>query len=391
MIVTVRFWDSVPAEFSLNTRPIKITRTAIVIISSISVKAFFIAKSVHSAASAGYGRNNLNHRQEHRDYDSTDDASEEDDERGLDRGGHTGNGVVDFVVVRVSDTRKHFGERAGLFADLDHRNDHRREYPALRQRLRYAFTLFNGVVNRLDSLRNNEVSGRVAHDDERLKNRHARRKKRSQRSRKAGNRRSLDESADYRHLQLYYVEYVSALGGLCGHFHQYVCAGDDGKNLKTVLLDILRRLNNELRNRRQRLPTHHILKDVLEFGNNRNKKERRDADRGKENDDRINHRTLHLILDLIGLFGEFGESPENDFENTARFTGLYHVDVKVVEDFRISRKRFGERAASGNRFRNAIESFTHLLILDLTLKNVDTAHQGKTGVDERRELAGELS
>jgi hypothetical protein len=49
---------------------------------------------------------------------------------------------------------------------------------------------------------------------------------------------------------------------------------------------------------------------------------------------------------------EFGQALQNDFERTARFTRLDHVDVEVVEGLGLLGHRLGERASRFDIFNH---------------------------------------
>ena len=114
--------------------------------------------------------------------------------------------------------------------------------------------------------------------------------------------------------------------------------------------------------------------------------ERRDADGGKEDHRRVDHRALHLVLDLLRLFGKLGQTVQHDFQHAAGLAGLDHVDVEVVEHLRVGRERIRERAAAGDVLGDAVEAVHHRGGHLLLFQHLDTAHQGKARVHQRREL-----
>ena len=201
----------------------------------------------------------------------------------------------------------------------------------------------------------------------------------------------MGQRAGDRHLQLQNVEEVGALLRLADDLHQHHEGDDRQEDLQAIVLHEARRVDHELRDRRQSRATQHVVEHLLEFRNDRHEQERRDADCGNENHDRVDHRALHLVLDLLALLGEFGETAEDDFKNAARFTCLDHVDVKMVENLRILRERLGERSAGCDVLADAVQGLDHLGILHLTLQNLNAAHQRQARVDKRRQLTGELS
>ena len=70
------------------------------------------------------------------------------------------------------------------------------------------------------------------------------------------------------------------------------------------------------------------------------------ADGEDKHDDRIDHRGDDLVLELLRLFLELGETGQHDFEHAAELAGLHHVDVEIVEDARVLREAFGKGAAA---------------------------------------------
>ena len=80
----------------------------------------------------------------------------------------------------------------------------------------------------------------------------------------------------------------------------------------------------------------------LELRHDENHQEDQDGDGDEHDDHRIDHRGNDLVFQLLGLFLVFGETVEDDFEHTAEFAGLDHVDVELVEDLRVLGERLGE-------------------------------------------------
>ena len=79
----------------------------------------------------------------------------------------------------------------------------------------------------------------------------------------------------------------------------------------------------------------------------------RDGD--EDDDDRVDHRGDDLVLDLLRLFLELGETVEHDFEHAAELAGLHHVDVELVEDPRVLREALGEGAAALDGFGQRVD------------------------------------
>ncbi len=60
----------------------------------------------------------------------------------------------------------------------------------------------------------------------------------------------------------------------------------------------------------------------------------------------IDHRGDDFVLDLLRLLLELRQTGQDEFEHAAELAGAHHVDVKIVEDFRMLREAFGEGAAA---------------------------------------------
>ena len=91
-------------------------------------------------------------RHEQRDDDRADDQREKNNHDRLEHRGEAGDRIVDFVIVNFGDLQKHLGQLAGLFADVDHADDHRRKDAARFQRLHDRFAFLDAVVHLRDGV-----------------------------------------------------------------------------------------------------------------------------------------------------------------------------------------------------------------------------------------------
>jgi hypothetical protein len=89
------------------------------------------------------------------------------------------------------------------------------------------------------------------------------------------------------------------------------------------------------------------------------------------------------------FFQELCEAHQDDVQDTARFAGLYHVDVKTAEDLGVAPHRLAQRRTAfhvGHDFRDRI---LEELLLGLLRQDVQALHHGQAGVDHGRKLARE--
>src|SRR5581483_600216 len=104
------------------------------------------------------------------DDDAADDDRQEDDHDRFEQRGHGGDGVVNLVIVVIGDLEQHFGQRAGLLADVDHADDHGGENAGRLQRRGDGFTLFDAFMDSIDGVADDDVACGLFNDRERLQN-----------------------------------------------------------------------------------------------------------------------------------------------------------------------------------------------------------------------------
>jgi hypothetical protein len=89
-----------------------------------------------------------------------------------------------------------------------------------------------------------------------------------------------------------------------------------------------------------------VLEHFLELRHDENHQEDQDGHGDEHDDHRVDHGGNDLVFEFLGLFLVFGETVEDDFEHTAEFAGLDHVDVELVEDLGVLGEGFGEGGAA---------------------------------------------
>jgi hypothetical protein len=111
-------------------------------------------------------------RQIHRHHHASDDHAQEHDHDRLHEAQESGDSRVDLGVIEVRDLRQHLVQSTGLFADRDHRDDHRREHVRLLQRCGDRIAARDARARFHDRIVNDAVAGRLRRDLEPVQNRH---------------------------------------------------------------------------------------------------------------------------------------------------------------------------------------------------------------------------
>ncbi len=146
--------------------------------------------------------------------------------------------------------------------------------------------------------------------------------------------------------------------------------------------------DDELGDGRERFVSQHVVKNRLEFRDDEDHQESHDDHREGEHDDRINHRRLDLVFDLLRFFLELGETTEDEFEHAAELASFHHVDEELVKNLRMLFEAFGKRAATLHGISELIDCALENKIAFLFRQHIQPAEQRQTGVDQGRELAG---
>ena len=115
-----------------------------------------------------------------------------------------------------------------------------------------------------------------------------------------------------------------------------------------------------------------------------------DDEHGDHDDrDGIDHRGLHLALQLDGFLDVGGQPLQNRVENTARFARRDHVREQRVERPRVLLHRVRERCAGLDVGPRRQDRLGEVLVFLLRAENLETLHERKPGVDHDGELPRE--
>ncbi len=112
-------------------------------------------------------------------------------------------------------------------------------------------------------------------------------------------------------------------------------------------------------------------------------------DEDEDDDARVDHRAAHLAPQLHRLLDVDREAVEDGVEDAAHLAGLDEVDVEVVEDLRVPAERVAERRALLDAGLDVAEDDREVLVVGLSLEDIEALHDGQAGVDHRREEARE--
>ena len=115
-----------------------------------------------------------------------------------------------------------------------------------------------------------------------------------------------------------------------------------------------------------------------------------DHEHGDHDDgDRIDHRRLHLALQL-DRFLDVGREPlENRVENTARLARRDHVGEQRIERLRVLLHGVGQRRAAFDVRPGREDRLGEVLVFLLAAQNLEALHERQAGVDHDGELADE--
>ena len=114
-------------------------------------------------------------------------------------------------------------------------------------------------------------------------------------------------------------------------------------------LDKFAHADDKPRDAWQRLIAEHVVEDAFEFRDDEHEQKRHDGDGHNHDNGRIDHGSYDLVLNLGRLFLEFSQAPEDKLEHAAELARFHHVHIKIVEDERVLRERFGKCAAALHR------------------------------------------
>ena len=212
----------------------------------------------------------------------------------------------------------------------------------------------------------------------------------AERAGEAGNGRFALHIAKEREFELHAVDPDSTTFGGChgtpgdkdGHHH-----GDDVPNVVPHPTGEADDPFGELR--QLFLRSEHVFEDGLEAWHDDKHEEDHDARRDAHHDDGVNHRRDNLVFKLLGFFLVFGETVEDEFENTAELTSLHHVHVKLVKDTRILLEALGEGGAGLHVLSERVDGGLHHRNGFLAAEHGEASKKWQAGINECGELAGE--
>src|SRR5438105_787193 len=185
------------------------------------------------------------------------------------------------------------------------------------------------------------------------------------------------------------VDYRFSARGAISEFVSGDRCEEQRENDEPVVLHKSAYADDEGRDNRQRPISEHVVKDRLEFRNDKQAHESHACDRHRHEHERINPRIGNFIFNLGCLFLKLREPGENELEHTTDFAGLYHIDVKIVKDERILREAFRERAAALDRLSELDGRVFQDRITFLFGENVEAAQKRQARIDQGCELTRE--
>src|SRR5581483_4243122 len=324
----------------------------------------------------------------HRDDHAADDHAEEYNHDRLEQREQARDGGVDLFVVEVRDLRQHFVETTGGLADGDHRDHHGREHGGLGQRGGDRVTARDRSARRHDRVLNDAVAGGFGRDFQAVENADTGADQRAKRTREARHRRFPEHVAEHREGEHELVDLQLAVRRRVVLFDREASAdeasGDDqaahaGKERGEADHDTGRQRQGET----------DLAEHALEDRDDEDEQDR-DGDKGDRHDDAwVDHRALHLADQVVVLLHEDREAHQDRVENTARLAGRHHVHVQIAEGLRVFPQGVGDRVTGLDVEHDGPRDGLERWVLTLLRENVERLDQRQTGVDHRRELAGE--
>ena len=108
-----------------------------------------------------------------------------------------------------------------------------------------------------------------------------------------------------------------------------------------------------------------------------------------DDDDGIDHGTLDLLLERLGSLHEVGQTLQNDFQRTARFARLDHVDVKAAEHFGMPGQGLRKGGTAFDIVADVHQGVLQPTGLHLHFEDFQAAKNRQPGVLKDGQLAGE--
>src|SRR6266511_3487810 len=333
-------------------------------------------------------RQQLEHREVHRDDDHADHQADADHHDRLDDRGERRDRRVHLVLVEIGDLAEHLLELSRLFTDLHHLRHHRRENRVFDQRLRNRHTFVHPLTHVGESVLDHPVAGRLPGDLERLDDVDARGDERRKRAGEARHRHLEDDVADlHRHLELERIPAFASGFRRLPATEAEDRADQRGKDDEPVVLEDVRRDDDQLRQLRELAPE--LREDLHEDRHEEEQHSGQDQGREDQDHDRVDHRALHAALDLRLLLDLERNAVENGVEDAGRLARLDHRDVEAVEDLRVARHRLREEEPALDVAAQLLDDRGEILVVGLLLEDDEGRDDVQTGLDHRRELARE--
>src|SRR5207248_11455165 len=89
-----------------------------------------------------------------------------------------------------------------------------------------------------------------------------------------------------------------------------------------------------------------VVKNYFEPRHNEHEEETHDSHRHRHDNDRINHRRDHLVLNLRCFFLKLGKPGKHQFKDASNLARFDHIDVQIVKDLWMQRQCVGKSAAA---------------------------------------------
>jgi hypothetical protein len=333
-------------------------------------------------------RDDLDHRQEHRDDDEADDKAQQHNHHGFNRRGETGDGHLHLVLVEVGDFVEHVIQRARFLADADHVDDHRREHFAALERVG-DFLTFADAGARFD---NGVRDDRVAHDARdglhRLQDGHARREQGAHRAAEARHHDFVVQRSEHGHAQFDPVSDAPS----DARTHEQLVGNQNRDHRDNHHIPALREqraeVNQELR-RRGHLLDAQLLEQAGELRHEPRDQEDYDADRRQQHDDGVGQRRADFAAQFHIFFEEACDALQRLFQHAADLARANQTDNQLAERFRVARHRAGEALARFDARGQVHQNLAQAGVVGLRLQHIQTANQRHARIQHRGELAGE--
>ena len=181
-------------------------------------------------------------------------------------------------------------------------------------------------------------------------------------------------------------ELASLLGFQVGN--PAVNQGDaDGDQVKQILLDEVADVDERL-GRTWQLRAKPFV-DVAKHRHDFDQEENGDADGDDGDGGRIHHGRLDLLAQLGSALQVGGQAGQNFRQQTAAFAGRDHADVQLVKGLGVLLQRFRKTVTALDAGANVLDGIAHDFVGRLLGQRLEGLDHRQTGVNHRRQLAGE--